>query len=141
MCIRMFSAHNFPVSIIPTSAGDFHPLIRKPVLRPSRFFSYPEGKISSFPASGPSPSANSLSLHYHFVYMNRLYRSRKDRIVAGVCGGLAGHIDADPSIIRLVWILVTLISLGTGLIVYLAAWIIIPEPPEESTQQTTITGG
>jgi phage shock protein C len=73
--------------------------------------------------------------------MKRLYRSRKDRIVGGVCAGLAAHIDADPSLIRLVWIVVTLISLGTGLIVYLAAWIIIPESPEESTQQTTITDG
>jgi phage shock protein C len=86
-------------------------------------------------------SANSLSLHYHFVYMKRLYRSRKDRIVGGVCGGLAGHIDVDPGIIRLVWIVVSLISLGTGLIVYLAAWIIIPESSEESTQQATITDG
>jgi phage shock protein C len=73
--------------------------------------------------------------------MKRLYRSRKDRIVGGVCGGLAVHIDVDPGIIRLVWIVVTLISLGTGLIVYLAAWIIIPESPEESTQQTTLTDG
>ena len=73
--------------------------------------------------------------------MKRLYRSRKDRIVGGVCGGLAAHIDVDPSLIRLVWIVVTLISLGTGLIVYLAAWIIIPESPEESTRQTTITDG
>jgi phage shock protein C len=73
--------------------------------------------------------------------MKRLYRSRNDRIVAGVCGGLAEHIDADPSLIRLVWILVTLISLGTGLIVYLAACIIIPESPEGPTQQTTITDG
>ena len=73
--------------------------------------------------------------------MKRLYRSRKDRIVGGVCAGLAAYIDADPSLIRLVWIVVTLISLGTGLIVYLAAWIIIPESPEESTKQTTITDG
>jgi phage shock protein PspC (stress-responsive transcriptional regulator) len=73
--------------------------------------------------------------------MKRLYRSRKDRIVGGDCGGLAAHIEVDPSLIRLVWIVVTLISLGTGLIVYLAAWILIPESPEESTKQTTITDG
>ena len=73
--------------------------------------------------------------------MNRLYRSRKDRIVGGVCGGIAVHLEVDPSLVRLVWIVVSLISLGTGLIVYLAAWIIIPESPEESTQQATITEG
>ena len=73
--------------------------------------------------------------------MNRLYRSRKARIVGWVCGGIAAHLEVDPSLVRLVWIVVSLISLGTGLIVYLAAWIIIPESPEESTQQATITDG
>ncbi len=62
-------------------------------------------------------------------------------MVAGICGGLAAHLEVDPSLIRLVWIVVTLISFGTGLIVYLAAWIIIPESPEESTQQTTLADG
>jgi phage shock protein C len=71
--------------------------------------------------------------------MKRLYRSRKDRILGGICGGLGEHIDVDPSIIRLVWVVATLLSLGTGTIVYLAAWIIIPESPEESAQQTPAT--
>jgi phage shock protein C len=69
--------------------------------------------------------------------MKRLCRSRKDRILGGICGGLGDHIDADPSIIRLVWIVVTLISFGTGIIVYAAAWIIVPECPRESAQQMT----
>jgi phage shock protein C len=71
--------------------------------------------------------------------MKRLYRSRKDQILGGICGGLGEHIDVDPSIIRLVWVVVTLLSLGTGIIVYLAAWIIIPVSPEESAQQTPAT--
>ena len=78
---------------------------------------------------------------YHFVYMNRLYRSRKERMLGGVCGGLGEHIDVDPSIIRLVWVIVTLVSLGIGIIVYLIAWIIIPESPDESAVQPTITEG
>ena len=73
--------------------------------------------------------------------MKRLYRSRKETILGGICGGIAEHIDVDPSLIRLVWIVVSLISLGTGIIVYLAAWIIIPESPEESVQQTTLSEG
>jgi phage shock protein PspC (stress-responsive transcriptional regulator) len=60
-------------------------------------------------------------------------------MLGGVCGGLGEHIDVDPTIIRLVWVVVTLLSLGTGIIVYLAAWIIIPESPEESTQQSLPT--
>jgi len=71
--------------------------------------------------------------------MKRLYRSHRERILGGVCGGLAEHIDVDPSIVRLVWILVTLVSVGLGLIVYLAAWIIIPEDPAESTAPATVT--
>jgi phage shock protein PspC (stress-responsive transcriptional regulator) len=73
--------------------------------------------------------------------MKRLYRSRKEMILGGICGGIAEHIDVDPSLIRLVWIVVSLISLGTGIIVYLAAWIIIPESPEEYVQQTTLLEG
>ncbi|MFA5269078.1 MAG: PspC domain-containing protein [Methanoregula sp.] len=73
--------------------------------------------------------------------MKRLYRSRKDRILGGICGGLGEHIDVDPSLIRLVWIVFSLASMGTGIIVYLAAWIIIPEPPGGSAQQATISEG
>lgn len=71
--------------------------------------------------------------------MKRLYRSRKERILGGVCGGLGEYFDVDPGIVRLVWVIVTLLSLGTGIVAYLIAWIIIPESSEESTQQTTTT--
>ena len=56
----------------------------------------------------------------------RLYRSKKNRIIAGVCGGIAEHVGADPTIIRLLWVLGTLMW-GAGLIAYILAWIIIPE--------------
>ncbi len=71
--------------------------------------------------------------------MKRLYRSRKERILGGVCGGLGEYFDVDPGIVRLAWVIVTLLSLGIGIIAYLIAWIIIPESPEESMQQTTTT--
>lgn len=87
-------------------------------------------------AAGPPKSANSLFFHRYFVYMKQLFRSRTNKMLGGVCGGLGEHIDVDPTAIRLVWVVVTLLSLGTGIIVYLAAWIIIPESPEESPQQT-----
>jgi phage shock protein C len=62
----------------------------------------------------------------------RLYRSRTDRLLFGVCGGLGEYTGIDPTIIRLVWALVSvLMGLGLGgLIIYLIAWVIIPEPPE-----------
>ncbi len=57
----------------------------------------------------------------------RLYRSKKEKMIAGICGGIAEYFDADPTIVRLIWAIATLISLGFGLLAYLIAWIIIPE--------------
>ena len=57
----------------------------------------------------------------------RLYRNKKDRILGGVCGGIADYLDADPTIVRLLWAIITLVSVGFGLLAYLLAWIIIPE--------------
>jgi phage shock protein PspC (stress-responsive transcriptional regulator) len=68
--------------------------------------------------------------------MKRLYRSRKERILGGICGGLGEHLDVDPTIIRLVWVVVTLLSLGTGILVYGIAWIIVPESPDEYSTGT-----
>jgi phage shock protein C len=59
--------------------------------------------------------------------MKRLYRSKKDRILGGVCAGLGEHLDVDPTVIRLVWAVVTVLSIGTGIIIYILAWIIVPE--------------
>ena len=58
--------------------------------------------------------------------VKRLYRSRKDKILGGVCGGIANYFEIDPVIVRLLWILLTLASFGIGIIVYIIAWIIIP---------------
>ena len=57
--------------------------------------------------------------------MKRLYRS-KDKILGGVCSGMAEYFDTDPSLIRLFWVLLTLLSLGAGLLLYIIAWAIIP---------------
>ena len=62
--------------------------------------------------------------------IKRLYRSRKDKVLAGVCGGIAEYLDVDPVVVRLVWAILTLISMGMGLLAYLIAWIIIPEEPK-----------
>jgi phage shock protein C len=73
--------------------------------------------------------------------MKRLYRSRKEKMLGGVCGGLGEHMDVDPTMIRLVWAVVTVLSVGMGILVYLIAWIIIPESPRESTEQTATKDG
>ena len=58
----------------------------------------------------------------------RLYRSRTDRKIAGVCGGIAEYFDIDPVIIR-VLCLVAVCCAGSGLLAYIIALIVIPQAP------------
>ena len=57
----------------------------------------------------------------------RLLRSKRDRILGGVCGGIGVYLDADPTLIRLIWAVLAVVSFGTALIAYVLAWLIIPE--------------
>jgi phage shock protein PspC (stress-responsive transcriptional regulator) len=59
----------------------------------------------------------------------RLYRSRDDRVIAGVAGGLADYFDMDPSIVRILWVILALFSAGAFLIVYIAMALVVPEEP------------
>jgi len=59
----------------------------------------------------------------------KLYRSRKDQIIGGVCGGIAEYFGIDSTLVRLAFVLFALIE-GAGIIAYIIAWIIIPERPE-----------
>jgi phage shock protein PspC (stress-responsive transcriptional regulator) len=52
-------------------------------------------------------------------------------MLGGVCGGIGEHLDVDPTVIRLIWIVLTLFSFGIGIIAYIIAWIIVPEEDEE----------
>lgn len=58
----------------------------------------------------------------------KLYRSRSDRWVAGVCGGLGNYFNVDSNLIRLIWVLFTLAG-GAGLLAYIIFVIVIPESP------------
>lgn len=58
----------------------------------------------------------------------KLYRSKTQRMIGGVCGGIAEYFNVDPTIIRLIWAFL-IIFWGTGLLAYLIAWLIIPEEP------------
>jgi len=57
--------------------------------------------------------------------IKKLYRSKKNRVIAGVCGGIGEYFNVDPTLIRLVWIL--FVFTGAGIIAYIIAWILIPE--------------
>ncbi|HSJ43307.1 MAG TPA: PspC domain-containing protein [Euzebyales bacterium] len=58
----------------------------------------------------------------------RLYRSRSNRVVAGVCGGIAEYFGWNPTVVRLA-VLASFILPGTQIIFYLVAWIVIPNEP------------
>lgn len=60
--------------------------------------------------------------------VKRLYRSKKERIIAGVCGGIGEYFDVDPVVVRLVWVLLALAG-GAGIVLYLVAWLVVPEGP------------
>lgn len=64
----------------------------------------------------------------------KLYRSKKDRIIAGVCGGIAEYFDIDPVLVRILAVL-TIFANGIGIIAYIIAWIIIPQDPEQVSEK------
>ncbi len=59
----------------------------------------------------------------------RIYRSGEERILGGVCGGIAEYLNIDPALIRLLWVIGSL-AWGAGIFLYLIAWIIIPRNPK-----------
>lgn len=61
----------------------------------------------------------------------KLYRSQTDRKVAGVCGGLAEYFNVDPTLIRVLFIVLAVCG-GAGLVLYLAMWIVVPEASKAS---------
>src|SRR4051812_3370787 len=74
-------------------------------------------------AGGPRVSAEQMR------DVGRLRRSRSDRYVAGVAGGLGRHFDVDPTVVRVVLAVLTFFG-GAGLVVYVAVWLLVPEDGE-----------
>jgi phage shock protein C len=58
----------------------------------------------------------------------RLFRSKRERMISGVCGGLAQYLGLDPTIIRLIFILL-FFAPPSGVLIYLILWLITPEEP------------
>ncbi len=60
----------------------------------------------------------------------KLYRSKTDKKLAGVCGGLAEYLNMDPTVVRLLWILICVFA-GAGVIAYFVCALIMPEKPND----------
>ncbi len=60
----------------------------------------------------------------------RLYRSQNNKMIAGVCGGIADYFEVDPTLVRLIVVAIALFG-GVGLLAYIAAIFIVPNNPEQ----------
>jgi phage shock protein C len=60
----------------------------------------------------------------------RLYRSKYDRQIAGVCGGLAAYFNIEPTIVRIIFLLITFMG-GPGLLLYIVLALVVPEEDDE----------
>jgi phage shock protein C len=59
-----------------------------------------------------------------------LYRSRKNRMIAGVCGGIAENLGWDPTLVRVLYVVASIFSAAfPGILVYIILWILMPEQP------------
>ncbi|MBR1810570.1 MAG: PspC domain-containing protein [Clostridia bacterium] len=69
----------------------------------------------------------------------KLYRSQTEKKFAGVCGGLAEYFDIDVTIIRLIWVLVSIFGAGSGLLAYIICALVIPEQPPVADDSNVYT--
>ncbi len=67
---------------------------------------------------------------------HRLYRSTDEKIIAGVCGGLGRYFEIDPSLVRVIMVLLAFVN-GIGILAYLIAWIVFPKQTQETDVSTT----
>ena len=59
----------------------------------------------------------------------QLFKSNTNRKICGVCGGIGEYFNIDPTVIRLIWVILSCGSLGLGLVAYIVAAVIMPEQP------------
>ena len=63
----------------------------------------------------------------------RLYLSDTNKKFGGVCGGLGEYFGVDPTLVRVIFILIALLSLGLGVLAYLLMWMVVPRKPRETS--------
>ena len=68
--------------------------------------------------------------------MKRLYKSKRERMISGVCGGIAEYFGWDPSIVRLVFAIFALTG-GSGILAYIAAAVILPEEDDSDIRNNS----
>ena len=71
----------------------------------------------------------------------RLYRSRTDRVLSGVAGGLAARLNVDPSLVRVIWVILAIASNGVFLLIYIVMALVVPEEPFGPVTTAHLTPG
>lgn len=61
------------------------------------------------------------------IHEKKLRKSQMDKKICGVCGGIAEYLNIDSTVVRLIWLLVSVATVGTGLLAYVVAAIVMPE--------------
>ena len=64
--------------------------------------------------------------------MKKLYKIEHGKKIDGVCGGIAEYLNVDPTLIRLIWVFITLCTVGTGLLAYLIFAIVMPRKGDDT---------
>lgn len=93
---------------------------QKEIAENSKYCYYCGARQASASAAPPTPAAA--------PPRRRLMRSVTDKKIAGVCAGVAEYFDLDPTLVRIVWLLLFLLG-GTGGLAYLICWIVLPQAP------------
>lgn len=69
--------------------------------------------------------------------MKKLYRSNNNKVISGVCYGLADYFDLDPTLIRIIWAFSSIVSIAIGVVVYIVCAVIIPINPDSTANKET----
>ncbi len=72
-------------------------------------------------------TTSTASVPYVDTHQKRLYRDTDDKVLGGVCSGIASYLGIDPTIVRLLFAIITFGGFGTGFVIYLALWILLPK--------------
>jgi phage shock protein C len=70
----------------------------------------------------------------------QIYRSKSNKMIGGVCGGIAEYFNLDPTLVRLAYVLISFASMGLSIVVYIVLMIVFPEMPDEGTLNHTVKG-
>lgn len=87
--------------------------------------------------SHPGSSTDNAAGGYRSRSLGSFRRSRENRVLGGVCGGLAHALNVDVALVRVIAIVLAVVTNGVGALAYLAAWLVVPE---EGSDASVLTG-